>query len=570
MFVEKFNIKELPDKIFVKEIADNNNLSMVVAALLIQKGITDDKAIKMFLEPDISLLHDPFLLSDMQKAVDLLRKAKEENKNIWVFGDYDVDGITSTAIIYKTLSLLDFNISWMFPDRLNDGYDISIDAINELAYKGCELLITCDCGSNANEAIDLAIQKGITVIVTDHHNITSNCVNADAIINPYKENCNYPFKNLSGAGVAFKFMLAYIMSIGLNANSYLYSMLDLLTLGTIADVVPLTDENRIFTVHGLTSIINSKKPGIKKLLKSGYINETNITSKQLSFKVIPKLNSASRMGEAIKAFELLTEKNEERAEGLFNHIEELNKERLIEEEKIYNNAIEIIENNNYIDHNIIIVYNDEWLHSICGNIASKLCKKYKRPAVVIGGKKENNYGIGSCRQYGNVDILSLISKCEDLLIRFGGHKFAAGLTINKDNIDDFRNKLNTLFLEEPSKISKDFNANINLKLDAITLELAEELAKLEPFGEGNEKPVFVSKNLNIKQSMAMGQEKKHIKLVFEKSNGDLLDGIMWGFGENIDKLSVNNNIDIAYHIETNVYNNNKRAQLMIQAIKLNN
>ena len=565
-----YNTKELPSKDKIKSLAEECNLNLVVSALLILRGIDTKEKVNIFINPDLNLLHDPFLLSDMDKAVLILNTALKEKKSVIIFGDYDVDGITSTAIIYKTLKSLNFNVSWKLPDRLNAGYDISETIIKEIISEGFKVLITCDCGSNAIEAIDLAVSNGMEVIITDHHKIIAEEAKSHALINPHRDNSNYPFKYLCGAGVAFKTMHAFVLSLGLEKSSFVQSALDLVCLGTIADVVPLVDENRIFVVNGLKSILTSRHTGLKYLIDKNNITKDNISSLFLSLRVIPKLNSASRMGEVNKAFELLVERDESRLTQIINSIDELNNMRISEEEIIFSEAESQLNKDNLSDYHIIVV-SGNWKHSIVGNVASKLSRRYKKPAIVIGAKDKNNLSIGSCRDYGNIDILSLIKEASHHLERFGGHKSAAGLTIPIENIDNFRQDLHDLYSSkytlESDKISL-YEADLSIKIDAINLDLIKSLNILEPFGECNEKPKFISKSVKINQIMRMGKEKEHLKITIEKSNEDLLDAVFWGQGDLADDFSIGALIDMIYSLEINTWGHATRPQLLLHDVKL--
>ena len=560
---KKYNVKNIPDKGMIRNIASGCNCSLVVAALLIQRGSDTEELASVFLEPKLNMMHDPFLLPDIEKAIEILVEAKDTDKKLVVFGDYDVDGMTSTAVIYNTLLSLGYNITSRLPDRLNAGYDISESVIREIILEGCDILITCDCGSNAHDAINFAVSKGIKVIVTDHHKITNGAVSSHALINPHREDSGYPFKYLSGVGVAFKVMHALVIHLGYEKSSFIKTTLDLVCLGTIADVVPLVGENRIFVINGLKELFNSRL-GLKELLAKNNVTKDSISCQALSYRVIPKLNSASRMGNVTKAFDLLVEKDQTKVERLMNSIDEMNTMRITEEMIIMQEAEKAISDNNLSGDNVIVISGD-WRHSIVGNIAAKLSRVYRRPVIVIGLQNPDGFAIGSGRDASDINMLSLINGCSDLLVRFGGHKSAAGITIDINKIDEFREKINLLYKDRAfdDEHSDDLDVDLSIKIDAVDLELAQSLMVLEPFGEGNEKPVFLSKSVVINQMMRMGKNKEHLKIVTSKSNGDLLDCLYWNMADTSGDYNIGDLIDIVYNIEINTWSNMSRAQLII-------
>ncbi len=564
MLVNDFVVKELPDKDIIFSVAKQYNINPVVSAVILQKGITKNLDIKMFLEGGRGFLHDPFNLKDIEKAIKLLTEAKSERKRIVVFGDYDVDGACSLAIVYTALRKMNFRVNWYLPDRQKDKYDLQKKHVDDIYQMGCDLLITTDTGSNAVEAVDYAKKKGMKVIVTDHHAITEQS-KPDALINPQRADCTYPFKRLSGTGVAYKLICAFLHKYALNPYAFTDSVIDLVTIATIADVMPLVDENRVLVQMGLKTMQEKAHVGVQTLLREAFLLK-NITATDLSYKVIPKLNSAGRMGRADLAYNLLIENDIIKASELYKEINDLNEKRLALEDEAVKEADQIIADKGMINDKVLVLYNPNWNNSICGNVSSKLNKKYNKLTIVFGNMEgEENFVKGSARQKENTDLLELVGKCSDILEQYGGHKEAVGLTIKPENIDLFRQRINEVYnIEEKEEA---FVCDINLKAEAVNLKLCEDLLKLMPFGASNEEPVFLTKNMRIIQAKTLGKEKQHTKLTFQLDVDRFIEGVMWNLTD--ENLQPGLLIDVAYKLDINDFNFQKIPQMKIVAYKIN-
>ena len=563
MFVNNFTVKELPKKENIFSVAKKYNVNPVVIAIMFQRGITDDFDIRMFLEGGRGYLHDPFNLKDIDKAIKLLTEAKLQRKRVVVFGDYDVDGACSLAILYTSLKKLGFRVDWYLPDRTKDKYDLQIKHVDHIAEMGCDLLITTDTGSNATLAVAYAKKKGISVIVTDHHAITDQA-KPDALINPQREDCSYLFKRLSGTGVAFKLICAFLHKYALNPYAFTDSVIDLVTLATIADVMPLVDENRILVQMGLKTIADSPHVGVQTLLREAYLFK-DITSSSLSYKIIPKLNSAGRMGRSDLAYKLLIETDPVKALELYKEINELNEKRLVLEDRAVKEADEIILSEGMSDDKVLVLYNSNWNNAICGNVSSKLNKKYNKLTIVFGNMEgEDNFVKGSARQKENINLLDLIGECSDLLEQYGGHKEAVGLTIKPENINIFREKINKIY----ESIDKEDSllCDINLKPEAINTELCEDLTKLMPYGASNEEPIFLTKDMKVCQVKTIGKEKEHTKIIFQTSQNTFVEGIIWNFKD--DSVKMGSILDVAYKLDINDFNFQKNPQMKIVGLKI--
>ena len=563
MLVNDIKVKELPDKNEIWSVAKKYDLNPVLSAIILQRGIKDDFDIKMFLTGERGYLHDPFEMKDMYKAVELLSEARQERKRVVIFGDYDVDGACSLAIVYTALKTLNFRVNWYLPDRKKDKYDLQKKHVDDIALMGCDLLITTDTGSNAVEAVEYAKKKGMKVLVTDHHSITTQS-KPDALVNPQREDCSYLFKRLSGTGVAFKLVVAFLHKFALNPYAFTDSVIDLVTLATIADVMPLLDENRVLVKMGLETMVQKAHVGVQTLLREANLYK-DITSTQLSFKVIPKLNSAGRMGRADLAYKLLIENDPLKALELYKEICDLNEERLALEDRAEREADEIIKEQGMTKDNVLVLYNPNWNNAICGNVSSKLNKKYNNLTVVFGKMEgEEEFVKGSARQKENINLLELVGKCEEFLEQYGGHKEAVGLTIRPENIDLFRKKINEAY----GTIEKDeaFLCDISLKPEAIDINLCEELTKLMPYGACNEEPLFLTRNMRIAQARNMGKEAQHTKLTFQIDTNRFIEGVIWN--QKDERLAPGVVVDVAYNLEINDFNFQKLPQMKIAALKI--
>ena len=543
----------------VKDIAFNHNISEIIARVLLNRGICEVEEIDKFLHPKLENLHDPFLLNDMKVAVDRIIECMNKKEKITIYGDYDVDGITSIATLSKFLTELDVENDYYLPNRLDEGYGLNNNALDKIAKGGTKLLITVDCGISAYEEIEYAKKLGLEVIVTDHHECPEKIPEALAVIDPKREDSTYPFSSLAGVGVTFKLIHAISIKLSLDRKRYL-KYLDIVCLGTVADIVPLVDENRIIVSFGLMLVRETRNIGLRALIEiTGY---TAIDSTAISFGIAPRINACGRMGEAEIALKLLLTASPEEAKAIANKLNLLNKERQEVEKSIINEAIEMIERDKLYNKDIIIVGNKNWHHGVIGIVASKITELYYKPSVLISF--EDGIGKGSGRSIEGFDLHEALTKCGDYLEKFGGHEMAIGLTLKEENYNAFKTKL-----EEITSETIDKEAVPSIKVDAIiepksiNMDIFASMKLLEPYGESNSSPLFVSKNLKV-ESVRLLSNDKHIKLTLRDGN-ILLSAIGFNLGDKVVRLG--DKIDLVYALEINKYNNTETIQLNVKDIK---
>lgn len=547
-----------------KSLAKSAGISIFLAKIFLSRGIKDSDYIKSFLNPELSSLYDPYLLKDMDKAVNRIIQAIELSQKILIFGDYDVDGITSTSILYDFLSSISPNVDYYIPNRINDGYGLSIPTIDRLLARNPELIITVDCGITALDEVKYLSDKNIDIIITDHHELSKEIPAAYAVVNPCRNDCTYPFERLAGVGVVFKLIDALSQRLGQH-NAHL-KYLDLVAVGTIADVVPLIDENRIIVKHGLKSIPNTDNIGLKALLAETNLIGRPITSWSIGFVIAPKINAAGRIDNAEAAVKLFTTKDEFEAKSIALELIKKNKYRQELEAEIYTQVVDIIEANpRYKIEKILVVSGENWHSGIIGIVASKICEKYYKPCILINN--ENGVGKASARSIEGFNIFNAILHCNLLLTKYGGHELAAGLSIPMQNVEEFTKKINAYadqVLTEP-----DMTRKINIDLEIIENDLSkknlQDIEKLAPFGSYNNVPLFLFKNLTIKEIKAMS-ENQHLKLILDK-NFFLTEAIGFNMGDRLNELLPGEIIDIICLLEINRWNNTEKLQLKLKDFK---
>jgi single-stranded-DNA-specific exonuclease len=545
----------------IQEIAKKNNISELLSRILLNRGLNTDEKIDKYLYPKIEHLYDPFILNDMDIAAQRIIKAINNKEKVTVYGDYDVDGITSIAILNKFLTELGVENSYYLPNRLDEGYGLNQTAINTIAENGTKLLITVDCGISACSEIEYANSIGLDVIITDHHECLDKLPNAYAIINPKRKDSKYPFTYLAGVGVTFKLIHALSLKLNLDRTKYL-KYLDIVCLGTVADIVPLIDENRVIVKFGLELIKKTKNRGLKALIQAAGYN--NIDSTAISFGLAPRINACGRMGEAQIALKLLLTDEEKEAFDIANELNKINRDRQSVEKRIMEEALSIIEKEQLYKDNVIILGNNDWHHGVIGIVASKITEMYYKPSILICFEGEE--GKGSGRSIEGFDLHNALCGCSSKLIKYGGHEMAIGLSIEKCKFTEFRNGMLEI---AKAQITEELVATI--KVDAelttkdISLEMVKSLQLLEPYGEGNLPPVFVYKNIKV-DSIRTLSEGKHLKLNVKDGN-IVYDAIGFNMGELKDSIKMGDKVDILHYLEVNRYNNTERVQLNIKDIK---
>lgn len=555
-----WNVKTPSPKLQIK-LSDALGIHPIISQLLVNRSIDDIKEAKNFLNPDLKSLHDPFLLKDMDKAVGRIRQAVKNNDRVLIFGDYDVDGVTSSVILNNTLINLGLDVIHHIPHRMTDGYGLNHEIAEFAFQQQVNLLITIDCGITAYDEVESIRNTGIDVIVIDHHEPSDNRLpNAVAIIDPKQKDCRYPFKELASAGLALK--LSQAIGNQLNEN-----LLDFAALGTVADVVPLKGENRILVNFGLKQIEKTKNIGLKTLLKSSKINNKPITPFHIGFILGPRINAAGRMGTAQTSLDLFLCNNETQAEGLTKELESYNYERQKMQNDTITEAMAIVEEQiNFKEQKVIVLNKEGWHKGVLGIVASRLTDKYYRPAIVISTKE--GIGTASCRSIEGFHIHNALQECQGILENYGGHEGAAGLTIKQEQIDPFREMINTIAqrILEVKKLSPSITIDSEIPLISVDQQLAETIESLQPFGEGNPQPVFCSRRLTVKsypQILGRGT------LKFWIDQGDkTISAVGFGMEKFAGLIRPGELIDLAYEVSIDDWNKAPQAQLKLKDIKL--
>ena len=545
----------------VNEFSKKNNVSRLLSKVMLSRGFTDDAEVQKFLHPKLDELYDPFLINDMDIAVNRIMEACERKEKVTIYGDYDVDGITSIAVLKSFLLEQGMNVDHYLPSRLEEGYGLNNDAIKKIYEQGTKLLITVDCGISAFNEIEYANELGIEVIVTDHHECPEKLPNALAVLDPKREDSTYPFSSLAGVGVSFKLIQAISYKLNLDRKKYL-KYLDIVCLGTVADIVPLLDENRIIVNYGLILMRQTRKVGLQELIvASGY---SKIDSTSISFGLAPRLNACGRMGKADLALELILTTDREEARKIALELNEINKERQEVEKRIISEAIETIERDKLYENGIIVVNNENWHHGVICIVASKNTETYYKPSILIC--MENGKGKGSGRSIEGFDLHGALSKCDDLLDKFGGHEMAIGLSIDESNLNDLKKRLFEIAKESNiEEMQPVIKIDAEVTSDDVSFETIKELEALEPFGEANPSPVFMYRNLKVDSVRALSNA-KHLRLVL-KDNNFRYDAIAFNMGEKRHSIDIGNKVDIAHSLEINHFNNMDKIQFNLKDIK---
>lgn len=549
----------LKDDSKVKEVAFEHNISEIIATVLLNRGISESKDIDNFIHPKLDNLYDPFLLNDMSIAVERIVKAKELNEKITIYGDYDADGITSIATLSKFLTEQGVENDYYLPNRLDEGYGLNNTALDKIVANGTKLMITVDCGISAYDEIEYAKSLGLDVIVTDHHECPEKLPNALAIIDPKRSDSTYPFSSLAGVGVTFKLIHAISIKLDLDRKKYL-KYLDIVCLGTVADIVPLVDENRIIVNFGLVLIKETRNVGLKALISiTGY---TNIDSTSISFGIAPRINACGRMGEAELALRLLLTSDSNEALTIANKLNEINKERQEVEKEIFDDALSIIEREKLYENDIIVCGNQNWHHGVIGIVASKITELYYKPTVLISF--EEGIGKGSGRSIDGFDLHEALTLCSGDLDKFGGHEMAIGLSLKEENFEKFKTNIQNVASQ---KIDKD--ALPCIKIDAlitgkdINIDIINAMKQLEPYGESNPSPLFALKNLKV-ESVRLLSNDRHLKLTLKDRN-ILMNAIGFNLGDK--QVQLGDKVDVVFAIELNKFNNTESVQLNLKDIK---
>ena len=551
-----------------KELGDKLNMSPILTQLLIRRGITTESAAKRFFRPQLADLINPFLMKDMDIAVDRLNDAMGRKERILVYGDYDVDGCTAVALVYKFLQQFYSNIEYYIPDRYDEGYGVSKKGIDYAKETGVKLIIILDCGIKAIEEIAYAKQQGIDFIICDHHVPDEVLPDAVAILNPKREDDPNPFKHLCGCGVGFKFMQAFAKNNGI-PFSRLIPLLDFCAVSIAADIVPVVDENRILAFHGLKQLNQNPSIGLKAIIDICGLSNREISMSDIIFKIGPRINASGRMENGKESVDLLVEKDLSAALNASKHINEYNEQRKDIDKQMTEEANQIVARLESQKHrSSIVLYDENWKKGVIGIVASRLTEIYFRPTVVL--TRDGEFATGSARSVTGFDVYSAIKECRDLLVNFGGHTYAAGLTLKWDRVKDFRQAFQKYVEEHIQPEQTEANLNIDAQIDFkdITKRLHNDLKKFSPFGPGNPKPLFCTLNVyDYGTSKVVGREQEHIKLeLVDSKSSNVVKGIAFGQSASARYIKSKRSFDIAYTLEDNVFKHNA-IQLQIEDIR---
>ena len=561
-----WKIEENKDPQAIEQLSKELNVDKVISSMLIKRGIKTFNQAKDFFRPNIKQLYDPFLMKDMDKAVSRILQAIEEKESIMIFGDYDVDGTSSVALLSSFLNEIGADLSTYIPDRNNEGYGISLKAIDLAKKKKETLIIALDCGIKANDQIQYALKKGIDFIICDHHNPSNQLPNAYAILNPKRKDCKYPFKELCGCGVGFKLIQAINKRKGLEIENII-SYLDLVAVAIAADIVPLIGENRILTYVGLQLINSNPRMGLHCILKNNKKKEFNIGD--LIFYIAPRINAAGRMDHAALALELLLEKDLNKAEKLAEKIEKLNLKRREVEKNITEHALKKIVDEGNPKSNSTVVFEESWNKGVIGIVASRIIEKHYKPTIVFCMSKDGNL-TGSARSIHGVDLYEILQECKASILQFGGHKYAAGLTIEKENFKIFKTSFEKAvknYVKNKLPV-KEIKIESKIILNSITPKFFRILNQFEPFGPENKRPIFLSENLNLKGELnKIGKNREHLKLSVSQESDKTFSAIGFWLSEKATSISPNSTFSMLYTIDENTWNGITSIQLKIKDIK---
>ena len=543
----------------INKISIQYHINKLLASILVNRNIEEDK-IEAFLNPTRKSFHDPFLMPDMKKAVDRILKAMQNKEKIIIYGDYDVDGITSITVLKSFLEDRGVHVDSYIPNRLEEGYGLNKPAIEKIAENKYQLMITVDCGISGIEEIEYANSLGIETIVTDHHEVGDSLPNAIAVVDAKRKDNEYPCRDLAGVGVVFKLIQAIGIKLGLEEKEYL-KYLDIVCIGTISDIVPLIDENRAIAKLGLLLVRQTKNLGLQSLLiSSGY---KNIDSTTISFGVAPRINACGRMGHADEALNLFLSKDIYEVNELTKKLNEYNKIRQETEKNIYEDAVNQIEQNKLNEKNAIIVSGENWHHGVIGIVSSKITDLYFKPSILLCN--EGEFSKGSGRSIPGFDLHQALMQCQDTIDRFGGHAMAIGITIKTDKFQEFAEEFENVAKEAKiDEIIPIINIDAKIELNEINKEMVESLKLLEPYGEGNKMPIFAFRNLKINSIRALS-EGKHIKLTL-RDNNNIINAIGFNLGKIAEDYRIGDKIDVVGTLEINSFNGVDSLQINIKDV----
>lgn len=549
------------DEKLVNEICEKYNLNKVIGKIIVNRHVVNDEDVRIFITPTRDDFHNPFLFKGMDIAVDRIIKAINNKEKILIYGDYDVDGITSTTVLKKYLMDRGISVDTYIPNRLHEGYGLNKKAIDTIKERNIDLIITVDCGISAIEEVDYAVRLGMDIIVTDHHEVGEKLPNALAVIDAKRKDNTYPFRALAGVGVVFKLIQALSIKLEIKPEEYL-KYLDLVCVGTISDIVPLEAENRTIAKLGLMLIKVTRNLGLRELIKSSGYKE--IDSNTISFGVAPRINACGRMGHEEEALKLFLAEDLESATKITKELNEYNTLRQSTEKAIYEEAVQQIEKNHLDANNSIVLGGKGWHHGVIGIVSSKVTDKYYKPSILLSF--EDNIAKGSGRSVPGFDLYEGLAKCEDLLEKYGGHSMAVGLTLKKENLENFKERFEQIAKEKNIKeLVPIIYIDDELKLKDINMDLVKSISILEPFGEANKVPLFLIRNLKIDSIRALS-EGRHLKLTLRDENF-VINAIGFELGYLAEEYRIGDRIDVVGTLEINSFNGFSSIQINMKDIR---
>lgn len=552
---------------YVHTLQEELNIPRSIAKLLVNREIVTFDQAKTFFRPGLEHLHDPFLMQDMEDAACRICSAIRNCEKVVVYGDYDVDGTTATSIVYTFLESFGLDVHYYIPHRFKEGYGINPDGIQYALDQNADLIVSVDCGITAIEEAAYAKEKGLDLIICDHHNCGSEIPDAVAVLDPKRPDCNYPFDGLSGAGVGFKLIQGAIKKLGLS-DTLAYKYLDLVAISIASDIVPIVDENRVLMREGLRMINSNPRVGIKQLLKKINVPIGSVTTSSIVFSIGPRINAAGRMGDASTAVDLMISKDDTTAARFAKKLESVNKKRRTTDTKTTEEAMEMLASDfNINEISSMVLHDPQWHLGVIGIVASRLVDAYYRPAIMLStveGKVK-----GSARSVKGFNIYEALKECDDLLEQFGGHEFAAGLTMDEENLDEFRRRLDKIAFNNLS--DKDFKPELQIdefiELGNVDTKFWKLLSQFEPFGPGNRRPVFVSEDISI-EGVPSIVGNGHLKMKLRQGNSAVFEAIGFNMHEYLPVLrkEKDRKINIAYVLEENHWNGKRSLQIRLKDI----
>ncbi|MBP5093353.1 MAG: single-stranded-DNA-specific exonuclease RecJ [Abditibacteriota bacterium] len=566
-YIKKLKILE-PNPAIVERIRRECGVSPIVARVLANRNLRNADIARRFLNPTLDNLGDPALLPDGEKAADMILSAIESGEKILIYGDYDVDGITSGALMTRFLRCLEGDAECMLPERDNGGYDLNSIAVEKAAAMDVSLIITCDCGSKAFEAVEAARNQGMKIIITDHHTVGDRLPSADAVVNPKRPDSAY-FPNLAGVGVAFTLCRLIVRRAGLAEASFVRSFIDLAALGTVADMVPLLGENRVIAANGLPRMAESKKEGFRALMSS--VDNKPVTSETISFFFAPRINSAGRMKTASIALDMFLTKDPAEAARLCGEITDLNEQRKECQKKIFDEAERMmLADPDFDKKKVVVLAGKNWHRGIIGIVSGNITEKYGKPSVILTNTGDADLWVGSARSINTFSLVKALGDMKELFVRFGGHSLAAGLTLHKDNIAELDRRLNEIADRELTEADVEAVINLDAELEPsdCTFDLVNELKTLEPFGTSNPEPLFLLRNARIVETRIF--KDSHLSMTLDVPGGGFLKAIAFRKADAAAELGIEagSRADICFNLRINEWNGNANVQLNVEDIRL--